>query len=285
MKRIASLVAALAISLCLLPACGKATGTQDSGPTTPTVTEAHDAVALGPLVAGEGAEALAAGVQDGSNVPSELRFYVANGYDDTVFDQEVILSAWQALYNLRVDASAPITDVQADDGTRSFSFVWPDDTAVTFAFETNEYASMADGTLYRVEDPASVGTALGLVTGYLDRMYAASADTATEMGELDGTTFGWDIDGDGTFEPFTVAFHDNGDEAPSAIEISGTVAGEQQSAWIDGAYGITNLSAGTDERGAFLEMSYLQGDYYAHDTEATCTLRVVDGQLVVEGQE
>ena len=282
MRRFSLLIAALAISLALLPACGRNRDTREDPEPTPTVIEASDAVRLSDLLSSDEFDAVAAWVSDGSNLPSELQFYVSNGYDGQIADQDVILSTWKSLCDVRVDASSPITDVEVDDGDVSFTFVWPDGKTVGFLFETCSYFAMPDGTLYHVDDPSVVLGISEAASSYLDAQYAATADTVTEMGELSGTTFDWDTDGDGTFEHFSVTFHDNGDEAPSVIEITGDVAGQEQTVWIDRAYGISNLNAGTDERGAFLVVSYLEGDYYSHDAEATCTLRIVDGTLTVE---
>ncbi len=92
----------------------------------------------------------------------------------------------------------------------------------------------------------------------------------------------WDADGDGTREHMWVEFCDNGDEAPSSLSVR--VFGDKldASGYIERAYEIDEIESGTDDKGPYLVVRYLQGDYYRHDHIATCTLRVVGDELRVD---
>ncbi|MCR4712349.1 MAG: hypothetical protein K5707_08615 [Clostridia bacterium] len=93
----------------------------------------------------------------------------------------------------------------------------------------------------------------------------------------------WDADGDGTEEKLEFEYHDQGDEAPSYIEVTMRLGNKELEDMIDRAYGLKRIYAKEDEEGPYLEIVYAQGDYYGHDAEAICTLRVRKGKLILEG--
>ena len=93
----------------------------------------------------------------------------------------------------------------------------------------------------------------------------------------------WDADGDGAEEELHFCFHDQGDEAPGYIEFTLYTNQGEQEALLDRAYGINRIFSENDGEGPYLEIRYAMGDYYSHDTESTCTLRLRDGALVLEG--
>ena len=92
----------------------------------------------------------------------------------------------------------------------------------------------------------------------------------------------WDADGDGTEEELVFEYQDNGDEAPSYIEVTLYIGGEELSAVIDRAYGLNRIFSKEDEHGPYLEIYYAIGDYYSHDAEASCLIRLQDGAIVVQ---
>jgi hypothetical protein len=116
---------------------------------------------------------------------------------------------------------------------------------------------------------------------YLDEQdqIAAKAEADAQAAiAFDGSTFQWDATGDGVPENFQVTFIDNGDEAPSVLEIICTDEW-YDGVWIDGGYSIQGLWQRWDETGPYLEVSYTYGDSYYHDNVGTCQIRLVDGIL------
>ena len=92
----------------------------------------------------------------------------------------------------------------------------------------------------------------------------------------------WDADGDGTEEEVLFEYQDLGDEAPSYIQVTLYFDDEQLENMIDRAYGLTRIFAKEDEEGPFLLVGYTMGDYYSHDAEEQCILRLRDGNLILE---
>ena len=95
----------------------------------------------------------------------------------------------------------------------------------------------------------------------------------------------WDADGDGTEEELFFEYHDNGDEAPSIIEVTLYLKNDELQTMIDRAYGLNRILAKEDAEGPYLQIDYVMGDYYSHDAEGHCILRLTDGELVLtEGE-
>ena len=60
---------------------------------------------------------------------------------------------------------------------------------------------------------------------------------------------------------------------------------ETLEAVIDRAYGLSRILAEEDAEGPYLLIDFAEGDYYSHEAEGQCTLRLRGGELVVEGNE
>ena len=95
----------------------------------------------------------------------------------------------------------------------------------------------------------------------------------------------WDADGDGVEEELLFEYQDNGDEAPSVIEITLYTDDGEYNAVIDRAYGLTRILEKEDAEGPYLEINYTMGDYYAHNSEGRCILRFRNGALSLYGEE
>ena len=111
--------------------------------------------------------------------------------------------------------------------------------------------------------------------------------TSSEPGDFDVSGpkwnwINWDADGDGTEEEIEFEYEDLGDEAPSYIAVTLYKGGEEIEGMIDRAYGLNRIFAKEDADGPYLEIDYDMGDYYSHDAEGHCTLRLIDGELVIE---
>ena len=95
----------------------------------------------------------------------------------------------------------------------------------------------------------------------------------------------WNADGDGEDEEMEFEYHDNGDEAASAIEVTLYKGDDQIKGWIDNSYKINRILSLEDEAGPYLQVDVLMGDYYSHDNEGHYFVRLVDGELKVEYHE
>ena len=91
----------------------------------------------------------------------------------------------------------------------------------------------------------------------------------------------WDMDSDGETEEICFEYQDLGDEAPSYIQITLYDGNEQLEEIIDRAYGLIEVLPMEDTEGTYLQIRYMMGDYYAHDAEGQCTLRMREKQLEV----
>ena len=91
----------------------------------------------------------------------------------------------------------------------------------------------------------------------------------------------WDADGDGTEEELFFEYHDNGDEAPSLIEVTLYLKNDELQTMIDRAYGLNWILAKEDAEGPYLQIGYAMGDYYSHDAEGQCILRLTDDALAL----
>ena len=95
----------------------------------------------------------------------------------------------------------------------------------------------------------------------------------------------WDADGDGAEEELLFEYLDNGDEAPRVITITLYRNGGVLETEIDRAYGLSRVLAGENAQGPYLQIDYAMGDYYAHDAEGRCILRLLDGELILTGED
>ena len=125
-----------------------------------------------------------------------------------------------------------------------------------------------------------------------NRVPATAAATETDRSDSDfdvsnpkWNSINWDADGDGTEEELLFEYHDNGDEAPSVIEVTLYLKDNEPQTWIDGAYGLNRILMKEDAEGPYLQIDYVMGDYYSHDAEGHCTLRLKDGELVLHYEE
>ena len=218
----------------------------------------------------------AAGLADGSLPADKLEVFSVEDVYGEVTDQELIKQAFDKLAQVRIDVDHPVEDVAILDGDISFSFEW-DGRVIMFDFLTTEYATFSDGKMYKVEDPATVGGVLDELRNNVHEPGEPEGDVA----QAQGSSYEWDANGDGSYERLDIDFIDNGDEAPSVMQLTlydgGSVMAE---GWIDSAYEIQMVIIGKDEQGTYAQVHYLAGDYYQHDTEAVCTLRLVDGKIV-----
>lgn len=83
----------------------------------------------------------------------------------------------------------------------------------------------------------------------------------------------WDADGDGTEEDVEFRYYDNGDEAPSVIEVTIYKGNDQITGYMDRAYGINKIYSKKGDDGPYLYIFYDQGDYY-NTAPAECTLEL-----------
>ena len=143
--------------------------------------------------------------------------------------------------------------------------------------EESEPADTTAGT----DEPADSGT---------DEPAAPGTDDSSDPGDFDVSDpkwnwINWDADGDGTEEEIEFEYEDQGDEAPSFIAVTLYKGSGEIEGLIDRAYGLNRIFAKEAADGPYLEIHYEMGDYYSHDAEGQCTLRLVDGELVIEGAE
>ena len=105
--------------------------------------------------------------------------------------------------------------------------------------------------------------------------FSAGNDTDASDGVI-----AFDADGDGVAEQFLVEFQDNGDEAPNVMTIT-SVDQPEVSLAIAGAYEVREVMlVGNDDGSELVYVRYAAGDYYGHDADAWCEVRMADGQLV-----
>ena len=121
--------------------------------------------------------------------------------------------------------------------------------------------------------------------------YALKADAVLESEYLTGdfdltdplaNEISWDADGDGTEENVLFEYNDQGDEAPSFIAVTLYKEDSETESIIDRAYALKRIFAKEDDDGPYLQIFYESGDYYSHDAEAECSLRLEGDELVIE---
>ncbi len=126
------------------------------------------------------------------------------------------------------------------------------------------------------------------ITQSTEAVNTASIDdaTPTDTGDFDITDsrwamIRWDADADGTEEEISFKFVDQGDEAPSVVEIDLYKDEDAYEAFIDMAYGINSIYKKEDTDGQYLLINYKYGDYYS-TKNAECTLRFIDGDIKLD---
>lgn len=220
------------------------------------------------------------GIQDGTDIPPSLEVNVEGTIDGYVHDPMTIVTAWNTLSSVRFDLDRPakkdavagsIVAFSFDSGSELISFSFVRDAKTT-------YASFVGDTLYPVEDPQTVQkVADDLVPLAKENMPAVGDEVPFE-----GGAYLWDANGDDTLEHLWVDVVDNGDEAPNVMQLRLFGGPIDTSAIVERGYGVTSAKAQEDERGRFLLLTYKVGDYYYHDGEAQCRLRLEGDDLVVE---
>ena len=217
-------------------------------------------------------------IQNGTEVPKSLRLIVAGKFDGYIHDKDAIVKYWNELSSIRVDAAEPIKNKHSEEFI-VFDF---DDyhELIGFEFYTSEFARARDEMVMRVLDSAKVDELVDSLTEL------AKAERGDGLGELpdENGAYLWDADGDGNPEHVSASIIGNGDEAPNVgiIELRSYITNIDTSTDIDGVYGFERFESLKDDRGPYLVIDYLEGDYYSHDRLAHCVLRLVDGELVVE---
>lgn len=216
------------------------------------------------------------GIQSGEEIPPSLRLFVSGSLDGYLHDTDTIRELWEDLCAVRIDVDHPLSE-SPDDSYISFSF---DSGAevIPFPFCTSAYAKFGDDAIFPVEDPDAVSALVERTSTLVEQEEKQAGDEVP----FENGAYLWDADGDGVREHVWADYIDNGDEAPSVYSIRVFSETMDVEGYVDRAYGIEKMEAGKDERGPYLTMHFLEGDYYSHDREATCTLRVEDGKLVVE---
>lgn len=218
------------------------------------------------------------GIRSGNDVPKSLRLIVAGKTDGYVHDKDTIVKYWNALSSIRIDAANPVGNEHSEE-----FIVFDFDSyheVIPFDFFTTEFAKARDDKVNRVLDPAEVDE---LVNSLTELVKAEQGDGLGELPDENGAYL-WDADGDGNPEHVSVSIVGNGDEAPNVgiIELRSYITDVDTETSIDGVYGFEHFESLKDEKGPYLVVDYLEGDYYSHDRLAQCVLRLVDGELIVE---
>ena len=263
-----------------------------------------------------GAAKLAADMEAG-RIPAECRAM----YDEmgsrpevTVTDPETITELYNRFSKMTVGAPS---NISITDCYHYISFLLQDGTQVGWSFEgtgilcvgQENYEVKDEGNLWFVvrglqeeamgyeetvdgpePDPAGTDTP-GTENGQPDETAGtdAAGDGSGQTGEAGDfdvshpkwNWINWDADGDGTEEELEFTFHDLGDEAPGYIEITLYAGAEELDNMIDRAYGLNRIFAKEDAEGPYLQIYYAMGDFYSHDAEGECILRLRDGELAV----
>ena len=219
-------------------------------------------------------------MENGDDLVQSLRLYIAHTTDGYVHDPKVMREIWDELCAIRIDLDHPSTRISSADETITFDFDSGREI-IPFGFRTTAYTYFTSGGAFPVEDPQAV-------QAIIDKLSALIEEEEAKLGDevpYENGAWLWDADGDGMREHVWLDFSDNGDEAPSVYVVR--VFGENfdETTYLDGAYSIEGLEAATDDKGPYLVIHYMKGDYYQHDFEATATLRYVDGELQVKEAE
>lgn len=216
------------------------------------------------------------GIQSGTNVPPRLEVYTDGGLIGFISDQATIVEAWNELSALTMDAGASTTR-ESKEGSFGFGFDSGREL-IAFDFRTSAYASFVNDECIPMTDPAAVEA----IYERLSKLAQASApEVGTEL-VAENDAYFWDANADGTLEHMWIDFNNNGDEALSNMILRVFGGDLDVSGYLDGAYGVERVTLMEDERGPYVTIDYVKGDFYSHDTPARATVRLEGDQLVVE---
>lgn len=282
---------AAAICVCGLAACGQqatSSGSDTSSNTASLQSSSVDLASTQTLAECMGAyyasfHEFDEGIQSGKSVPPTMRFRAKGSVDGEIHDQDVIQRVWKKLCEIRV-SKKKVENHPNDDPTTTFDFDSGSES-IPFYFCNTSFIHVVGNEVYEVQDASEV---LALVEELSSTLKSSepmgndsSAGAGSELKEEKGAYF-WDTDGDGSKEHMWIDFNNNGDEAPSGMQIRIFGSSFDTSAYLDGAYAINSVKLEKDERGPYVTLDYDQGDYYSHDHAARCAIRVVDGKIEIK---
>lgn len=293
-KPLVLLVGALAFAL-LLAACSSGTstaassdqssGTESSASPSASADSAQSDEADGTMTLGEylsdwytSYDMFDEGVKSGDNVPKSLRLIVSGKTDGYIHDEKTIVEYWNELSSIRIDASSPVGNEHSGEYI-GFDFDSYREL-IPFDFYSTGYAKARDGKVVRVLDSDKVEE---LVNSLTELVKAEQGDGLGELPNENGAYL-WDADGDGNPEHISVSIIGNGDEAPNVgvVELRSIISDIDTEIDINGVYDFESFESCKDDKGPYLVIEYLAGDYYSHERLARCTLRLVGKDLVVE---
>ncbi|MBR3316322.1 MAG: hypothetical protein IKG21_00685 [Atopobiaceae bacterium] len=214
-------------------------------------------------------------MRNNKQLVQSLQLYVANTTDEYVRDDAFMRRMWNDLCSIRINLENTTSKTTKDDYI-SFSFDSGREL-ISFPFRTTAYAFFDDDAVFAVENPKAVQD---LIDDFNKLPANKTEQAGTEVPFEDGSYL-WDADANGQVERLHATFNDNGDEAPSTITLSLTGDGIDAAAYLNGAYSIEKIAEKADDKGPYLVVDYMQGDFYSHDHLAQCTLRYADGELQI----
>ena len=218
------------------------------------------------------------GIQSGKNIPPTMRFHVKEGVDSRIHDKDTIQRVWKRLCELRVPKKR-VESHPADEITTVFDFDSGSES-IPFGFCNTSLVHVTDDEVYEIQDPSELDALVKELVS-LVKSSESQGGAGNELKEEKGAYF-WDADGDGSKEHMWLDFNNNGDEAPSGMQVRIFGSNFDASAYLDGAYAISSVKLQKDERGPYVTVDYDQGDYYSHDNPARCAIRVVDGKIEIK---
>ncbi len=206
----------------------------------------------------------------------KLEFITPEGSGE-VEDKEFIKDSWHSLVNMKMNIPSGYEDKVNEEEKYIFKFYY-EGGDYTLSFKENEYFIYED-KIYQLPKLTPIWKITEeAITLNKDNNNDANIEFADW--KQDGSFFSWDLDNDGISEDYELKYYDNGDEAPSVYVIE--KYDDSQEAYIDRAYDIYSLKPIEDNGQRYIEIHYEQGDYYNHDNEAICLLKLENNQLIVE---
>lgn len=216
------------------------------------------------------------GIQSGTQIPQSLQLHVDKTIDGYVYDKDVITSFWNRLSQLRV-AAEPSKDEKIEGERISFTFDSGKEI-IPFRFRTTRYVELSDGTYYAVEETDKVQELVDELKGLVEQEMPKAG---TEL-EKQNDAYFWDANGDGMLEHMWIDVVNNGDEAPSVMNVRVFSEDLDVSDSINGGYSVDRVTLMEDDQGPYVVLDYAAGDYYSHDTPKQCTVRLVGDELKIE---
>lgn len=221
-------------------------------------------------------EAFDQGIQSEGNVPQSLRLFASGETVGYAYDAETITAFWNALSALRINLDEPVY-TPYEDGYVSFSFDSGKELIV-FSFSTSELAQFAKDELYPIQDPAAVDALVEELTSLVKDYKPAAGD---ELVLVEDGYYAWDANDDGSLDRIELTYVDNGDEAPSVIVMHIQGKGVDATGVLERTYQVQSLVGDVDAEGPYLLVTYDAGDYYSHDWQAQCIVRLAGSELAV----